>query len=1580
MKNRFLIGVILTTMLIFVVTGCPSPTGPIANIQSSITRQELQDKVAEANILLAITRGSNDGNDVATTQKWVPHEVYDELVRARDEARRVSLLPNPTIAEIENSYDDIVAAIENAEDDNVWNWGLSWSAADKTDLNLKIIDAETVMTGIIISVDGTDLPPSIQWVTQFVWDNLNSALEAAYIVQDDDDATQAEINNAATVLEIAINNFIPENGTSQTLYGFLLDNNEIELFTLTGAQFIRPADPVVTITNTGVEALTILTEITGPGGNIFSISPATAIIPSGDSAVFTIQLLINDPGNNTFDAFVFFTTDDSQGGLLSRVDISYIGCQFINVDIDISGGMLYVGKTGVFATTNEPDKGSNPWYSSNSSVAAIDPDTGELTINGSGDVIIGYILNANPLTLKGRVVRVPVSLIPRYPLEAGVLSRPAGSTAGLLNLNEIDAAASGNEIRFTRTGGESVISAINGTTGALTFRNDAAPGTNSAITVTLIIVSYTPEGEIITHAGDAAFSVRVGDAPPPLFVSAGTINSVSAIQTVTVEAIFNGDISATSQTHHAGFTISRNTTNLTIQSSAIANNRIIFTLAGADPILYGHVITISYNDTAGTINNNGVSLASFTGRPVTNNLREVEPGPAMQTVEIDGLEHSISDRLVITYDKPPVLTSLAGFSIENTTAGAFVYMSHSVSANRLTIILNRSPVWSEITATGGNALRVVYNGETGNVVDAEGWRKLGGSETINFTNFSEEEYNGPEVEEITLNASASTSLVIQYTKHLSGESGRGGFMLNGAPGVSFTNHLVSGDTLTLTLSRAPAVAEVAAGLTLSYNSVTGSISDGRNRAESFTNIPVITSGQFQTPPVPENAAISSDSPTSLVLGFDRAVNIANTQGFSVSGSATATNIMAVSGSGSTTLTFTLNLKPAFGETVTLSYNGALGNVVDNTASDVAVATFDRQVSLTGFTENDHGRPVAVSAAIDAGSPFSQTNARNLVVTFNKAVTANTTGFSLTGSETARTFTGVTGSGTTTLTFAMNDWPSWNETDFTLHYNRNLGTASDANNNLLVDFSRTIELVNFGTQMNIDEEPPRIVRGLIENHAPLVLRLAFDKPVAITPSLFQVKVHGTPWVNYASVTVPVGGTQMDVGIVTRNITAASPVSGTNNAVWNLTMSESARYGEIIRVATTAAGAARSVAADVQLPVIPQFIVRSEIRRVKDTWEDEAGFYRNGVRDTSITDGTGGQMYNNILNANKLGTQSARHADHPREGEVITIVLDSDQNVTVNGPWNSFSQADLLRDRQFGGATIIFTTTTANVNSANPRTIYINVGNVTPRWAQNNITMIIDEYIVLRRDPAVASRSAALIMLGDGGKLILDGGEIRDNSASGDGNTGGALTVGGGSYGGMVLINRGRITGNTLTATGTGVAQTHSTIAVDQNVIIVMHDGEISGNTVNQTANPNSPRAAVISHFNNSAQNHGKSSFYMTGGVIAGNRLTGAATYTRPAAGAVIVNGTFMKVGGTIYGANPDPALANTTSNFNHAIRADAVVVLTTFNGTIQNMTAAQSYRRNATSGPDDVLVADCSKTANGNAGNFTIPTWIRSYWD
>ena len=1244
----------------------------------------------------------------------------------------------------------------------------------------------------------------------------------------------------------------------------------------------------------------------------------------------------------------------------------------------------------VAVSTTDTDKGDKPWFSSDPEIAAIDGETGALTPEQTGDLIIGFIMSEDPYSVKGNKVTVypaTEALAPQYSIVDGKISRPSGSTVGVQNLDAIQAAAgeSGSTIAFSKSGGASVISAIDASSGTLTF--SGADNAAADAQVNLSLTKTVPEGVLVTHSGSVSFSAVIGEAPAVTFVSAETVNTPTDVQASQVKVKFSDTITAGAGNAKDGFTITKNgATPLTIQSAAINIHTITFTLTGS-VIVYGDTVQISYDAAAGAITN-GTPLASFNDNSVTNNLPDLTPGPAIVSAHIDGAVRTDAVKLVVTYDKPAILNNATGFSISNYKAGIIGLSSPAVDATSQTITftLSRIPVWSEISAAT-NKLTLTYNGAAGNVKDSEQRPGLGGSAEIAFTNFDAATYEPPAVTSVALDGSAPTSLVITYSEELAGNAGRAGFSLSsGTETISFTSAALSTTTLTLTMSRAPFPAELS-GLRLSYNAANGNIADASgNIAESFTNhaVTVTNNGMFVAPPEVTGVVIAQSTPTTVAITFDEVVTATSAAGFTISGSSTAASFTSLAGIGTNTLSLTINLKPAYGESLTLGYNQANGNV-KSSAANINLASFTgKAITLSGFAEATDKRPVVQSITVDATTPADEDEAKKLIVVFDKTVTANNfVGFSVSGSSTAETITAISGSGTTTLTLTLNDWPSYSESGaFKLSYDRTLGSVKDANNNLCLSFSNQpvtfagnyTGLPNNGE--NADTILPRLVNAVVANNTKNIVTVTFSEPVTAVANQFVVKVNTTATTSVQYGTSPV----MDFSATTRNVLAASAAAGSDDKVWNLTMAAEAKYGEILRLATTAAGAAADKAGRPnELPIIPQFIIRNEVKRVKESYENEAGLYRNGNKVTAVTGGAGGDaLYQNAIDYlakrspfNTTGVQIAA-------GDFLVIVLDSNQVYAGLADSPTFTSVQLAELTP--APTLILTTVTGNTQDF---TITV-TGNGEGLVIRNGLTLVIDEHVVMTRDPnSYGSNQIPLLSINDGGKLILDGGALKGNriaSSTTDGaKRAGAIRAGGGSKGAYILINSGEISGNIVNVNDSDHRSHGAAGAIYfyQFAVFVMHGGTISGNTLNMSSsNWSAPMAGGVAASVHYVNYHGGTTFFMTGGEISGNTVTGA--NTAASAGGVIVSATFQKNGGTIYGDDAgDVSKRNTTTQTGGTVKKAAVVVV---NAAAVNPAAGLVTVRNDTTGPNDSLFVDGYKTGSTTAGTNDIPAWAQSFWD
>jgi hypothetical protein len=769
--------------------------------------------------------------------------------------------------------------------------------------------------------------------------------------------------------------------------------------------------------------------------------------------------------------------------------------------------------------------------------------------------------------------------------------------------------------------------------------------------------------------------------------------------------------------------------------------------------------------------------------------------------------------------------------------------------------------------------------------------------------------------------------------------------------------------------------------------------ESMNPADSFTY--TLKGKKVQVHPAPGAHIVSAkidgstaESAKQIKVTFEAPITAESSAGFSVLndivGPITLAEEVTFEG---TTLTLTMQRLLAWeeiqAEAIQLNYASVSGNVIDgqnNPTPDGLVS-----IALSGFTAGVYGPPAVVSAEIDAnkdGTGANEAQAKKLYLTFNKPVkVTNFNGFTITGSRTAVQFTAIAGSDTSTLVLTLNDHADEGErSNVKVSYNASLGNVRDAGNeaSLVSSFNnQAVDFKNYDNIHNTDTIPPKIVSAVIEDAAPSIVRVTFSEPVTVDASKFTTKVNNTAWISISGNTPPPGGTVLDVGIVTRQLSSSVSASA-DNSVWNLTLDASTKFGEIIRLSTEAA-AATDLAGNT-LPEIPQFIVRSLVKRVKEGYESQAGFYRNGVRDESVpVDGT---TYQTSLT--KLGTNAATHADHPRASEVITIVLDRDQALTAGPPWNSYAHVTGLQSNQFGGAMVIITTVTGNTQDF---TITLESDNNSLFYVRNNITLVIDEHIIVTRT-VTSSNNAPLVHNMDGGKLILDGGILQNNTAS-SANGGGGVTMGGGNFGSILLINSGKITGNQFTSTTFGNESAAGGVNLNQYGIVVMHGGEISNNTLTQSGGSpggtSGPRAGGIAERNDSNQNHSNGSFYMTGGEIRGNKTVGA--YAVASAGGVIVNGTFQKVGGTIYGSDHGNVNYRNTTEFTASVKAGAAAVINKAATSNPNPGAAltspdrpEAVVRDTTTGPNDTLFLDSRKAAHGQAGINLVPDWAESFWD
>ncbi|MDR0710102.1 MAG: hypothetical protein LBF77_08560, partial [Spirochaetaceae bacterium] len=445
------------------------------------------------------------------------------------------------------------------------------------------------------------------------------------------------------------------------VYRISLDREDYITYSPTGSEFEAPGPLEVTVTNTGNQLLEELAVVlSGIDKQQFSVS--TDLIPSlppGETASFTVSFPQEDPY-----APVVYMADVLVGNSRAarKLPLTYGVFSLTAAVMDINPPLLqidYEGHTSAAVSTADTDKGSeNLWFSSNTSVAVIDGETGDLTISGAGETIIGFMVSENPLQVKGQLVTVypPVgTLRPEYPLVAGLLSRPSGETAAPLNIAAIQAmAAAGDSLVFTKTGGGGVISAIDPDTGKLAFTGNDQSAAD--ISVDLLIIKNVTEGELPIFQGRSTFNVQIGSAPAAVVLSAETINGPEDLWATQVKVTFSDFINAGIGDAKDGFTITKNENALTIVSAIIGGDTIIFTLDAQ--AAFGEALSISYNPSAGTISAGGTPAAGFNARTVTNKL--ADPAPWLVRAVVENASPNI---VQVTFSEPVTLQDVSKFRV-----------------------------------------------------------------------------------------------------------------------------------------------------------------------------------------------------------------------------------------------------------------------------------------------------------------------------------------------------------------------------------------------------------------------------------------------------------------------------------------------------------------------------------------------------------------------------------------------------------------------------------------------------------------------------------------------------------------------------------------------------------------------------------------------------------------------------------------------------------------------------------------------------------------------------------------------------
>jgi len=419
--------------------------------------------------------------------------------------------------------------------------------------------------------------------------------------------------------------------------------------------------------------------------------------------------------------------------------------------------------------------------------------------------------------------------------------------------------------------------------------------------------------------------------------------------------------------------------------------------------------------------------------------------------------------------------------------------------------------------------------------------------------------------------------------------------------------------------------------------------------------------------------------------------------------------------------------------------------------------------------------------------------------------------------------------------------------------------------------------------------PWILKAAVDKNNPVMIQVTFNEPVHIANGTdFTVKVNDQPLVRTGIFTGR-STAILDISMVNRAVISAAPATSGNylDTVWNLTMAEPAKHGEILRLSANVKDAyvdlfGVGLPAPVAIPAgqhfMSQFIIHNMAERNGIVSPAISGFYENGLLVTGFTSGdTSNDLYQRVITW--LTVPSNRTT-----GATYTIVLGADQiyegaatfradQVAVNGiaaPGGA-SSVPVTASHGFtivlaaaGGERTITVTGTQSGGTASPRVEAAGtLANANEDHSvlvlRNGVTLIIEDNIVIQHENLgliEGTRSNhPLIRVSDGGKLIMDGGTLRGNyvvsgvkATSGNGDTrhnAGAVLiassdssspnvggidlregVGGGEA--YFIMNGGLITGNTVESNARGIGA--GGVGIVRKSFFVMQGGEIKNNTV------------------------------------------------------------------------------------------------------------------------------------------------------
>jgi hypothetical protein len=166
-------------------------------------KEALTGKITAAGTNIASVEVSTDGSNVDPEKEWVTQAdktAYQAAITAAQAVLDNSSATDAEIAAAAVTLDAATAVFNAAKKAGT-------KAVNKASLTNKITAAGTNLASVVVSVDGSEVDPDKEWVTQADKTAYQAAISAAQAVVDNAGATQAEVDAAVIALDGATTTF-----------------------------------------------------------------------------------------------------------------------------------------------------------------------------------------------------------------------------------------------------------------------------------------------------------------------------------------------------------------------------------------------------------------------------------------------------------------------------------------------------------------------------------------------------------------------------------------------------------------------------------------------------------------------------------------------------------------------------------------------------------------------------------------------------------------------------------------------------------------------------------------------------------------------------------------------------------------------------------------------------------------------------------------------------------------------------------------------------------------------------------------------------------------------------------------------------------------------------------------------------------------------------------------------------------------------------------------------------------------------------------------------------------------------------